>query len=260
MLEDVWMTHEGLRFGPAASFCIKLMNFVVPSPEDVLGLTREKWPWSESVLNCSMYVRRFVVNINYPWCFIHNEALWIGDFTQQFVTISTKVDDSVGRATLITQILLNQFSHIQQHVLENSDAEILTFLHEPSRRVYLVETAAIRTEASLSSSWTSRPADWLSNAETRTLMKRVALLMHLNTVKTDCSFTSLVCPSSQQPPNIYSSSFTMQPQVPDITGGTVPHTSRLSLTNTQTTDQASSQIWQSFIDSKCSGPQVRRYQ
>lgn len=35
------MTYKGLWFSPSASFWIKLVSFIVPSPENVLGLTRE---------------------------------------------------------------------------------------------------------------------------------------------------------------------------------------------------------------------------
>lgn len=51
MLHDVWMSYRGLWFSPAASVRIKFMSFIVPSPENVLGLKRGKWHWHESVLN-----------------------------------------------------------------------------------------------------------------------------------------------------------------------------------------------------------------
>lgn len=41
MLNDVRMTYKGQWFSPSASLRVKLVSFIVPSPEDVLGLTRD---------------------------------------------------------------------------------------------------------------------------------------------------------------------------------------------------------------------------
>lgn len=111
----IGMTYEGLRFSPSAYFRIKLVNFVVPSPENVLGLTREKSDTDMSrfgIVSKPLFalMRSSVVNTNYPWCFIHNEALWIVDFTQQFVTVSAKVDDSVRRSALILHTSVATYS------------------------------------------------------------------------------------------------------------------------------------------------------
>lgn len=106
MLNDVWMTYKGLWFSPSASFRIKLVSFIVPSPENVLGLTRENWHWYGSVLNRSSSVSSLISSTNYPWCFIHSEALRVFDFTQQLVAISTKVDHSVRRSKLSTNMTI----------------------------------------------------------------------------------------------------------------------------------------------------------
>lgn len=117
-------------------------------------------------------VRSFISNTNYPWCFIHSEALRILDFTQQFVTISTKVDHSVRRSKLSTNMTILTLYWMR--------SEALTFLYEPNRTVYHAATAEILTDGWPSSRWTSHHADWLSSAEIRQIFWSLRLLLMRN--------------------------------------------------------------------------------